>query len=296
VPETKLAWQSKTVLLAVLPFVAAHLVLETHWWAVNFSPLAIWSLGLSLLLGLIALRMRSATLAGAATGAAINASLMFSTAVVPYQPWRTALIPVLVVLVLTSLATRFGRARKERLGLAEQRRGRAAAQVAANLGAAALAACELAQSWMIDRGITPAVGTQYVLVFAPMLAALAEAAADTISSEIGQALGGQARMITTLRRAETGVNGAVSIAGTMAGILAAAIVAVAGSLALRGGLEFALIALAGGIFGLLLDSLLGATLERRGWLNNDLVNFLSTASAAGFALLILALIPHHGAG
>ncbi len=34
------------------------------------------------------------------------------------------------------------------------------------------------------------------------------------------------------------------------------------------------------------DSLLGATLERRGWLNNDAVNFLSTASAALFALAI----------
>ena len=34
------------------------------------------------------------------------------------------------------------------------------------------------------------------------------------------------------------------------------------------------------VFGLFFDSLLGATLERRGWLNNDAVNFLSTAGAA----------------
>ena len=292
--EIKLAWQSKLVLLLVLPFVAAHLVLESHWWAVNFSPLAIWSFGLSLLLGLIAFQMRSTTLAGAATGAAVNASLMFSTAVVPYQPWRTALTPVLVVLLLTSLATRFGRVRKERLGLAEQRRGRAAAQVAANLGAAALASSETALLWISDRGWVPFAGNS--LIFAPMLAALAEAAADTVSSEIGQVLGGQPRMITTWRRAETGADGAVSVVGTLAGIVAAAVVAAAGSLALRGGLEFALIALAGGVFGLFFDSLLGATLERRGWLNNDLVNFLSTASAAAFALLILALIPHHGVG
>jgi uncharacterized membrane protein len=40
----------------------------------------------------------------------------------------------------------------------------------------------------------------------------------------------------------------------------------------------------GGVFGLLFDSLLGAILERRGWLNNDAVNFLSTLSAALFAL------------
>jgi uncharacterized membrane protein len=46
---------------------------------------------------------------------------------------------------------------------------------------------------------------------------------------------------------------------------------------------------AGGVFGLLFDSLLGATIERRGWLNNDLVNFLSSGSAAAFALLLAAL-------
>jgi uncharacterized membrane protein len=52
-----------------------------------------------------------------------------------------------------------------------------------------------------------------------------------------------------------------------------------------------LIACAGGIFGLFFDSLLGATLEERGWLNNDGVNFLSTMSAAGFALALLAILP-----
>jgi uncharacterized membrane protein len=39
---------------------------------------------------------------------------------------------------------------------------------------------------------------------------------------------------------------------------------------------------------------LGATLEPRGWLNNDAVNFLSTLSAAAFALAALSVIPHTG--
>jgi hypothetical protein len=66
------------------------------------------------------------------------------------------------------------------------------------------------------------------------LAALAEAAADTVSSEIGQVLGGRPRMITNLRAVEPGSDGAVSVAGTVAGLVAAAIVAGAGSWALRG--------------------------------------------------------------
>jgi len=127
------------------------------------------------------------------------------------------------------------------------------------------------------------------------LAALAEAAADTVSSEIGQVLGGRPRMITTLRSVEAGTDGGVSLAGTVAGVAAGAIVAGIGTLTLHGGPVLFWVSLAGAVFGLLFDSLLGATLERRGWLNNDGVNFLSTAGAAGFALGILAVLGHLGA-
>ena len=38
-----------------------------------------------------------------------------------------------------------------------------------------------------------------------------------------------------------------------------------------------------GFFGTVVDSLLGAVFERRGLLNNDLVNLLSTAAAVAMA-------------
>jgi uncharacterized protein (TIGR00297 family) len=292
VPQSKLLWQSKLVLLLVVPFAAAGLVLEIHWWVTQDAPVAIWTIGLSLLLAMVVLKLRAATPAGAFTGAVITASLMFSTVTFPYQPWRTTLPPVLAVSVLAWAATKLGRKKKEMLGTAESRRGRSAAQVAANLGVAALGCSEFVQSWLTDthwfsRGIP-------VPLFAVGLAALAEAAADTVSSEIGQVLGGRPRMITTLREAEPGTDGAVSLAGTLAGIAAAAIVAGIGAVALPGNLTLLWISGAGGVFGLLFDSVLGATLERRGWLNNDAVNFLSTASAAGFALGLLAILPHLG--
>jgi uncharacterized membrane protein len=37
---------------------------------------------------------------------------------------------------------------------------------------------------------------------------------------------------------------------------------------------------------MLFDSFLGATLERRGWINNEVVNFLSTLAAAMITYLI----------
>lgn len=292
--ENNLVWQSKLVLLAVLPFVAASVVLQAHWWAVQVLPVALWSVGLSIILGMAVYTLRTATSGGAFAGAVIAASLMFSTAIFPYAPWRTALSPLLALLVLSFAATRFGRTQKERLGIAEKRHGRAASQVAANLGAAALVSDQLTQSVLANTGWFSSSTLSPMPLFAVGLAALAEAAADTVSSEVGQVLGGQPRMITTLRAVEPGTDGAISLAGTLAGVVAAVIVSAVGSVALCGGSTMFAVSCAGGVFGLVFDSLLGATLERRGWLNNDTVNFLSTASASGVALAAMAVVRHLG--
>jgi len=93
-----------------------------------------------------------------------------------------------------------GRAKKERLGTAESRRGRSASQVAANLGVAAIAIqCSRAvlvidSRWFAQTTLSPAFALRMAL------AALAEAAADTASSEVGQVFGGLPRMITTCAR------------------------------------------------------------------------------------------------
>jgi uncharacterized protein (TIGR00297 family) len=115
------------------------------------------------------------------------------------------------------------------------------------------------------------------------LAALAEAAGDTSSSEIGMAFAGRTWMITTFKPVPAGTDGGISLFGTIAALLGAASVAVA---AVTTGLvpfdQIAIIILAG-FSGTLVDSLLGALLERRGWLDNNLVNLLSTAAAVGIA-------------
>jgi len=296
VAKEELAWQSKLVLLAVLPFAGTGVLLSCFEGATESAAVVVWVIGLSALLGLIIWKLRAATPAAAAAGAVITASLMFSTGEFPYKPWQTALIPVLAVSMLAFAATRAGRRKKERLGTAEARRGRSASQVAANLGVAALVSSEPVNVWLLNSRWLPRPAHAGALLLAMPLAALAEAAADTVSSELGQVLGGRPRMITTLRAVEPGTDGAVSVAGTLAGLVAAAIVAGAGSWALRGDWTLFELSCAGAVFGLLFDSLLGATLERIGWLNNDAVNFLSTASASAFALLLLAFVPRPGTG
>jgi uncharacterized protein (TIGR00297 family) len=287
VAEEKLAWQSKLVLLAVLPFAGTDVLLACFGWATVSAAVVIWTTVLSALLGLITWKLRAATPIAAATGALITACLMFSTFEFPFEPWHTALTPILAVSLLALAATRVGRGKKERLGTAEARRGRSAAQVAANLGVAALVATEPARICLLNSQWLSRAAHAGVLLLAMPLAALAEAAADTVSSEIGQVLGGRPRMVTTAQVVDPGTDGAVSVAGTLAGVVAAAIVAAAGTWAMRGDWMLFNLSIAGAIFGLFFDSLLGATFERKGWLNNDTVNFLSTASASAFALLML---------
>ena len=287
VARSNLVWQSKAILLIVTPVVGVDVALETQRWAARSPSVAVSVLGASALLGFLTLILRAATPGAAATGAAITAGLMYSTAALPFAAWRTALMPILAVSLLAFASTRTGRRKKEQLGIAEQRRGRMSAQVAANLGLAALAASDLARSWSPQAGELHHAATLPTPILAAALAALAEAAADTVSSELGQVLGGRPFMITSLRRVEPGRDGAVSLAGTLSGIMAAGIVAAVGALALSAGLSVFWISTGSAVFGLLVDSILGATLEQRGMLNNDAVNFLSTAAAAMAALMYL---------
>ena len=291
--QKPLAWQSKAVLLLVLPLTAASVILQGHWWITQVPVVAWTAIGISSIFGLIVWRLRAATPGAAATGALITASLMFSTTHFPnkYSWAHGALLPLLSVFMLTFAATRLGKRKKESLGLAEDHKGRNAAQVAANLGVAALAAFPFAVATadhLLGRSFE-------AISFFLSLVALSEAAADTVSSEIGQVLGGRPRLITTLRLVSPGTDGGITLWGTFAGAAAALVVVTIGFCArygihsLLGSWVSLALGTAVGTFGLLFDSLLGATLERKGWLNNDAVNFLSTISSVVFVLAMMGV-------
>jgi uncharacterized protein (TIGR00297 family) len=285
VNRESLAWQSKLILLLVLPVVGCGVVFETHKWFAWSHAAVYWTLGLSAALGILTLALRAATAFAAITGTLITAQLIYATSGNPFKPWETFLVPVLLVAALAHIATRIGRAKKERLGTAEGKRGRSASQVAANLGAAALFSTSMAQVWASNHNL------HFDIMLAASLAAMGEAAADTVSSEIGQVFGGTPRMITTLKAVERGTDGGITLAGTLAGVVAAAIVT-AVILPFGAQLPAFAVLLEGAVAGLFFDSLLGATLERRGWLNNDAVNFLSTIFAGVVAVGLATKFVH----
>ena len=221
---------------------------------------------ISILFAVLGRLVRGVTAGGAVAGAFVCFLLLWAGGLAAF----TALF---TVFVLTWFSTRIGYARKQRLGTAEARSGRDALQVFANLGAAAVCAILFAS-----------FGRNGLLL--AMIAALAEPAADTVSSEIGQTSGGSPRLITTWQTATHGTNGAVTLTGTLAGAVAACVVVFAFTFCGGLGPHFAFACSAAGIFGMLADSLLGATIENRGWLGNNVVNFLSTVVAAAIAFLI----------
>jgi uncharacterized protein (TIGR00297 family) len=117
-------------------------------------------------------------------------------------------------------------------------------------------------------------------------AAVATAAADTCSSEVGKAYGRRTFLITTLRPVPPGTEGAISAEGTVAGLVGAIIVAAVGAAGgLYGPSALVLVAIAG-LLGCLAESVLGTVAERRGWLDNDLLNAVNTAIGAALVVLM----------
>jgi uncharacterized protein (TIGR00297 family) len=205
------------------------------------------------------------------------------------SPLHSAVAPLLTLFLLTFLATRAGRKQKIERGVAESRTGRRASQVIANLGIAALLSNLVGYrviGWLAQDAKTSDVDSYWVLCIV-IMATLAEATADTVSSEIGEAFGGKPILLTTFRRVEPGVDGAISLTGTVAGIFAASIVVCIGAWSMHLHRDQFCIALAAATLGLFFDSFLGATLERRGYIGNDVVNFASTACAAAISLLAI---------
>jgi uncharacterized protein (TIGR00297 family) len=216
----------------------------------------------------LALGLHGVNRAGAVAGGAACLCLFVSAG-------PPAFATLVMLFVLTWTTTHFGARHKQELGLAERREGRNATQVMANLGVAAASSIAAAHT-----------GDSRWLLAAT--AALAEAATDTVASEIGQTGGPNSRLITTWKPVASGTDGGITLSGTMAGgvagLVVTAVAVVTGMIPIR---EFWIPAVAGFI-GMLTDSVLGATLQRRGLINNDGVNLMSTVFAAGVVFVLVS--------
>ena len=132
-------------------------------------------------------------------------------------------ISLLTFFVIGTLTTKIGFRRKQGRGLEQERGGRRRFSHAfANVGVAAICAIAVSRATRADTHI------ELIPLFMG-IASLATAAADTAATEIGKLIGRRAFLPLSFRRVETGTEVAVSLEGTLAGIVAGAIVAMVGT-------------------------------------------------------------------
>ncbi|MAG21738.1 MAG: TIGR00297 family protein [Candidatus Diapherotrites archaeon] len=226
---------------------------------------------LSSIAAFVALDKGAINLRGATMGAILSVSIFSFLGI-------NGFLVGLAFFVLGSAATKFKHRDKAKQGLGHDRKIRSGRNVISNSIVAVY--CALL-----------AVATPFNEVFLlAFTAAIAAANSDTLSSELGQIFGKKPFMITNFRPAEPGLNGAISIQGTFIGLLGAAAIAAVSFLVGLISFNFMIIATIAGFAGMLIDSVLGATLENSNWLGNESVNFLCTLSAVLIAIIVSTLI------
>jgi uncharacterized protein (TIGR00297 family) len=251
--------------------------------------------GLALAAGVAGLARRTRSLT---TGGAIAATLIGGAAVTAGWTWGALLI---IYFGSSTVLSRSGRIEKEKRTASVVEKGgeRDAIQVLAN--GAMFAGAALAMAWH------PAL--QWIALGAGSLAA---SAADTWATEVGTLRGGAPFSLFTGRTVPPGTSGGVTLVGTVAALAGALFIALA-AVALRWPSNIAGAVVIGGMTGAIFDSVLGATIQARRWcdaceremermvhdcglatrplrgiewMDNDVVNFVSTAAGGLLAALL----------
>lgn len=177
-----------------------------------------------------------------------------------------------------SALTRVGMAQKEAEGIAEKRSG---ARGPENVWGSALCATICAVlTLFFDESIQSLLLLGYVASFSTKLS-------DTTASEVGKAYGKRTFLITTLQPVARGTEGAVSLEGTLAGVVASVAIATLGW-------GVGLISLVGVCWCVIaafvatnLESVIGATLQSQyDWLTNEVVNIINTLIGTVVAILL----------
>ncbi|MES2064781.1 MAG: DUF92 domain-containing protein [Bacteroidota bacterium] len=207
---------------------------------------------------------------GAITGGLVGLCIYLGTG-------YTGIAMLAMFFILSVVATSHKKQEKRKLGEGSHAEKRDARQVLANGGLPAILGI-----------LAVAMPDNTLLATVFMAAVFASATADTLSSELGTVYGTRFYNILNLKPGEKGRDGVISLEGTLIGLAGSAAIACVYSFTFGWNGTFFNIIIAGTI-GNLADSVLGATLERKGYMNNNEVNFLNTFIAVIASCLLLLL-------
>ncbi|MBD2082679.1 TIGR00297 family protein [Leptolyngbya sp. FACHB-17] len=198
--------------------------------------------------------------------------------------WQGYLLVIFYFLVGSGV-TFVGKAQKEELGIAEARSG---ARGAGNVWGSALvgAICAILV-FLLSNGVLPPSLPWVVLLQLGFVASFCTKLSDTCGTEIGKAYGQRTFLITTLKPVPRGTEGAVSLEGTIAGVIGSIAIAIVGwLLGLISPIGVVICAIAAFV-ATTIESLIGATIEDKvPFLTHDVVNILNTLIGAIVAIAI----------
>jgi uncharacterized protein (TIGR00297 family) len=223
---------------------------------------------INLLLGTTALVLRLVSWSGYISGLAVGIIIFTSAGVGAY----------VILCTFFALGTAFSK-----LGLAAKRARGTQQKEGGRRGGHALANCAVGVFSALLSVILPHPEI-YLLA---LTSAFATALSDTTANELGQIFGKHPILPTSFKRVLPGTDGAVSIEGTLLGILASLVIATIGILfSLINWWGFLAVVIAA-FLGTTLESIIGAT--RAKILGNEVLNLLNTFTGAILAVGIYLL-------
>jgi uncharacterized protein (TIGR00297 family) len=227
--------------------------------------------------GYFAFRAKTADLSGLFSAALVGIILLVFAA--PQGPqW---FLIMLTFFILGSSATKYKFEYKKRIGVEQGQSGaRGYRNVFAN-GIIAAAAAVLFGVFQQPLFVVMYVGC------------VATAAADTLASEIG-VTGGIPRLITTLKKVPIGTNGGITVTGETVALFGGFVVSVVAMLLQVITPQMMVICTLAGFVGTNIDSLVGATLENKGFLGNAGTNLLATLGGGIFAVVLYLILASRG--
>lgn len=188
--------------------------------------------------------------------------------------------------VAGTAATKVKMAQKEAHGIAEKRKGRRGPSSVIGSSAAGCVCAFLSISGIGGEAFARLWELAFVASFCTKLN-------DTVSSEIGKAYGKTTYLVTTFKTVPRGTEGAISIEGTLAGLLASTLLASVGFLLGEINVGEGMICVMASQIANVGESIIGAALqEKEGfrWLNNDVANIINISLGSVLAVLMHQLL------
>ena len=244
----------------------------THWEHLNNTYSIVAALGINISFGLLAYYLKTVSKSGLIGGIVVGTIIYLCLGIGGF-------LILFTFFTLGSWSSKHKYKWKASHGVAQENKGRRGLKHAVAKGGVGLI--------MAIMALLTDMPEVFRIAF---VAAFATATFDTISSELGQIYGKRPILITTMKSVPVGTDGAISIEGTILGVAFAALIGAEGYLLHLISLSSIIVVVIAAFIGTTVESVLGATIERRKWVSNEVVNFINISTGAGVSMLMVKIL------